>query len=45
MSTTPQQMMPAGLDPSSLAQVERIAQKRIRQRNALVIGLRIAVMP
>jgi NitT/TauT family transport system permease protein len=36
--------MPSGIDPGALAQVEREAQKRIRQRNALVIGLRIAVL-
>ncbi|CAH2903184.1 MAG: ABC transporter, permease protein (cluster 10, nitrate/sulfonate/bicarbonate) [uncultured Paraburkholderia sp.] len=44
MSTTPQQTMPAGLDPASLEQVERAAQKRIRQRQLLVISLRIAVL-
>src|ERR1700761_9859066 len=43
--STPQQMMPrSGIDASSLAQVERIAQKRIRQRHALVITLRIVVL-
>ncbi|SEA70124.1 NitT/TauT family transport system permease protein [Paraburkholderia sartisoli] len=36
--------MPAGIDPATLAQVELLAQKRIRQRHALVIGLRVAVL-
>ena len=44
MSTTPQQMMPSGIDAASLAHVERVAQKRIRQRHALVITLRIVVL-
>ncbi|NLP63009.1 ABC transporter permease [Paraburkholderia sacchari] len=34
----------AALDRNSLAQVERAAQRRIRQRHALVIGLRILVL-
>ncbi|MCG5076739.1 ABC transporter permease [Paraburkholderia sp. RG36] len=34
----------AALEPSSLAQVERMAQRRIRQRHALVIGLRVLVL-
>jgi NitT/TauT family transport system permease protein len=42
--STPQQTMPSGIDPTSLAQVERVAQKRIRQRQALVISLRILVL-
>ncbi|KAA1010713.1 ABC transporter permease [Paraburkholderia panacisoli] len=44
MSTTSQQMMPSGIDAASLAQVERVAQKRIRQRHALVITLRVLVL-
>jgi NitT/TauT family transport system permease protein len=42
--STPQQTMPSGIDTRTLAQVEQEAQKRIRQRHALVIGLRIAVL-
>ena len=49
--STPQQTMPrdtagtsSGIDPATLAQVERVAQKRIRQRQALVVGLRIVVL-
>jgi NitT/TauT family transport system permease protein len=34
----------AALDANSLAQVERMAQRRIRQRHALVIGLRVLVL-
>ncbi|MFD1561756.1 ABC transporter permease [Paraburkholderia silviterrae] len=34
----------AALDRNSLAQVERMAQRRIRQRHALVIGLRVLVL-
>jgi NitT/TauT family transport system permease protein len=34
----------SGIDPATLAQVERVAQKRIRQRQALVVGLRIVVL-
>jgi len=34
----------ATLDGKSLAQVERLAQRRIRQRHALVIGLRVLVL-
>ncbi|MFX1686341.1 ABC transporter permease [Paraburkholderia sp. A2RI-6] len=34
----------AALDRNSLAQVERAAQRRIRQRHALVIGLRVLVL-
>ncbi len=42
--STPQHTMTAGIDPGSLAAVEREAQKRIRRRQAFVIGLRIAVL-
>jgi NitT/TauT family transport system permease protein len=41
---TPQQALPSGIDAATLAQVERIAQKHLRQRRALVIGLRIALL-
>ena len=34
----------AALDRNSLAQVEQMAQRRIRQRHALVIGLRVLVL-
>ncbi|QBR01264.1 ABC transporter permease [Paraburkholderia pallida] len=34
----------AALDRDALAQVERMAQRRIRQRHALVIGLRVLVL-
>ncbi|WP_018421060.1 ABC transporter permease subunit [Paraburkholderia tuberum] len=37
-------MAEAGIDATSLAAVERIAQRRLRQRNALIIGLRILVL-
>src|SRR6201996_2364378 len=49
--STPRQTIPrntagtsSGIDPATLAQVERVAQKRIRQRQALVVGLRIGVL-
>lgn len=34
----------ASLDGHALAQIERLAQRRIRQRHALVIGLRVLVL-
>jgi NitT/TauT family transport system permease protein len=34
----------AGIDATSLAAVERIAQRRLRQRHALIIGLRVLVL-
>lgn len=34
----------AGIDATSLAAVERIAQRRLRQRRALIIGLRVLVL-
>ncbi|WP_322045655.1 ABC transporter permease [Paraburkholderia sp. J67] len=34
----------AAIDGHSLAQIERLAQRRIRQRHALVIGLRVLVL-
>jgi NitT/TauT family transport system permease protein len=34
----------AGIDAASLAAVERIAQRRLRQRHALIIGLRVLVL-
>jgi NitT/TauT family transport system permease protein len=43
MATT-QEALTAGIDPAALAQVERDAQRRIRQRQTLVIALRIAVL-
>jgi NitT/TauT family transport system permease protein len=43
MATT-QEALAAGIDPAALAQVERDAQRRIRQRQTLVIALRIAVL-
>ncbi|MDH6153276.1 NitT/TauT family transport system permease protein [Paraburkholderia sp. WSM4179] len=41
---TSEYMAEAGIDATSLAAVERIAQRRLRQRNALIIGLRILVL-
>jgi NitT/TauT family transport system permease protein len=41
---TPHQALPSGIDAATLAQVEQIAQKHLRQRRALVIGLRIALL-
>ncbi|MFL9868507.1 ABC transporter permease [Paraburkholderia fungorum] len=37
-------MAEAGIDATSLAAVERIAQRRLRQRHALIIGLRVLVL-
>ncbi|WP_168789101.1 ABC transporter permease [Paraburkholderia aromaticivorans] len=37
-------MAEAGIDATSLAAVERIAQRRLRQRRALIIGLRVLVL-
>lgn len=34
----------AGIDAASLAAVERIARRRLRQRHALIIGLRVLVL-
>lgn len=34
----------AGIDATSLAAVERIAQRRLRQRRAMIIGLRVLVL-
>jgi NitT/TauT family transport system permease protein len=41
---TPHQALPSGIDAATLAQVKQIAQKHLRQRRALVIGLRIALL-
>ncbi|WP_175165169.1 ABC transporter permease [Paraburkholderia fynbosensis] len=37
-------MAEAGIDAISLTAVERIAQRRLRQRHALIIGLRVLVL-
>jgi NitT/TauT family transport system permease protein len=41
---TSEYMAEAGIDAASLAAVERIAQRRLRQRHALIIGLRVLVL-
>jgi NitT/TauT family transport system permease protein len=43
-ATSPATSSNNGLDRNSLAQVEKMAQRRIRQRHALVIGLRVLVL-
>ena len=41
---TSEYMGEADIDATSLAAVERIAQRRLRQRHALIIGLRVLVL-
>ncbi|MFB9127376.1 ABC transporter permease [Paraburkholderia dipogonis] len=41
---TPEYIAEAGIDAASLAAVERIAQRRLRQRHALIVGLRVLVL-
>ncbi|WP_321889228.1 ABC transporter permease [Paraburkholderia bannensis] len=43
-STAPATASNAAIDLNALAQIERVAQRRIRQRHALVIGLRVLVL-
>ncbi|WP_027819971.1 ABC transporter permease [Paraburkholderia bannensis] len=43
-STAPAASPNAAIDLNALAQIERVAQRRIRQRHALVIGLRVLVL-
>ncbi|MGF6919257.1 NitT/TauT family transport system permease protein [Paraburkholderia sp. UCT70] len=44
LMATSEYMAEAGIDATSLAAVERIAQRRLRQRHALIIGLRVLVL-
>ncbi len=44
LMATSEYMAEAGIDATSLAAVERIAQRRLRQRRALIIGLRVLVL-
>lgn len=41
---TPSHILPSGLEDASLAAAERVAQRRMRQRYALVIGLRVLLL-
>ncbi|WP_321843706.1 ABC transporter permease [Paraburkholderia bannensis] len=43
-STAPATASNAAIDLNALARIERVAQRRIRQRHALVIGLRVLVL-
>ncbi|WP_321954380.1 ABC transporter permease [Paraburkholderia bannensis] len=43
-STAPATASNSAIDLNALAQIERVAQRRIRQRHALVIGLRVLVL-